>query len=71
MTVQEMAALIAERVRISEAAAVAVERLRCTGEAMRIVSEAIDANPPELAPLLAQLGHRLLTAIEGKERDPS
>jgi hypothetical protein len=66
-----MAQLIAERVRISEAAAVAVERLRCQGEAMRIVSEAIDANPAAMSPLLAHVGHQLLRAIEGKERQPS
>lgn len=66
-----MAQLINERVRISEAAAVAVERLRCTSEAARVIGDAIDANPAACAPLLAQVGHQLLKAIEGKERQPS
>lgn len=57
MTVQEMAQLINERVRISEAA--------------RVIGDAIDANPAACAPLLAQVGHQLLKAIEGKERQPS
>lgn len=52
-----MAQLINERVRISEAA--------------RVIGDAIDANPAACAPLLAQVGHQLLKAIEGKERQPS
>jgi hypothetical protein len=73
VTVQEMAALIAERVRISEAAAVAVERLRITGEVARLFSDALDAWSKSDALALATLGTRILGAIEGprKEGTPS
>ena len=72
MTVQEMAVLIIERVRISEAAAIAAERLRIQAEAMRVVGAAIDRNAPALAPALAQVGHELLRVIENrKEAQPS
>jgi hypothetical protein len=71
MSVPEMAALITERVRISEAVAVACERLRCSAEALRIIGEAIEWYGPAQAPALAHVGHQLLRAIEGKERSPS
>lgn len=68
-----MAELINERVRVSEAAAVAVERLRITNEVAQLLSGALDVWSKGDAMALATLGTRILGAIEGprKEGTPS
>ena len=73
MTVREMVELINERVRISEAAAVAVERLRITNAVAKLLSDAMDVWSRDDAVALATLGTRILGAIEGprKEGTPS